>query len=606
MQKIMGIDINPFYQEQAQYKRFIDWRALKDDPLGLRFIWIKVSEGTDGEGYVEGAARCRAGAQSVKFEAVNPYHYYLYQWCDWSSGAAVWRVISAGEQARAFYGAAQAAGFVGGHPMEDWEDPLIDAFVRWSDTESINKAIAFARKLNAHLRAYHQEIERLFGGRSDIYSGKWWLDKWVPLLIGNGYAAEVAWLKECYWILADYDGTLNIPDYIPAEHVIAWQETSSPVPPVQGIPTGRVVPGDALDIDRWMLSDEEFLIWSGQKGGSTTMANTYNTQVPQMQRAKVLTLNGDQAIKVGPAELGIDAVILPMGGMDRWDGSHQVVYAESTFKARLAQFAAAKVPVMGKFALDASLWLKEQHTASEVEGQTLRDNFILKVLIDQWHNGPWTWDSVLSKKGQWLPIGALILQMTETAGFNGEAPEDWQARTFVHMANHIRYLMENGCAPNVPVILYTGPWWLRAYPNRMAQEIYNRRGWLYLQLGEWILLSTSTFATLADIFAFRPSDTYKFSFYPDVFFERILMHEYTGEAQRVKTITDAAGNPAAVNLSLWCDTAAQLRAFLGSVDLPPVVVVPPVVVPPVTTQATLDDVMTELKALRARVESIFK
>lgn len=259
---IKGLDINPFYQEQAEYNRLINWPALKADPLGFRFIWIKVGEGTDDIGYVAGAARCVIGAKGVSFEAINPYHYYLYQLFDTTKN--IWYVLSASDQAQAFYNAAKAAGFSLIHPMTDIEDPLIDQFLRWTDTASANKAIAFARKLNAHLRSYHQAITDLFKVRPDIYTGKWWLDKFCPLLILNGFGTELGWMKDYKFILADYDGALNIPDYISTEQVIAWQETSSPAPDVKGIPTGRVRPGDALDIDRWMQSEEAFLIWCGK------------------------------------------------------------------------------------------------------------------------------------------------------------------------------------------------------------------------------------------------------------------------------------------------------------------------------------------------------
>jgi GH25 family lysozyme M1 (1,4-beta-N-acetylmuramidase) len=259
---IIGLDINAFYQEQEQFGRFIDWRALKADPLNFRFIWIKAGEGTDDIGYVAGAARCVTGAKSVAFEAINPYHYYLFQLFDVSTNT--WYVLPAVDQAQAFYNAASVAGFSLAHPMTDIEDPLIDQFLRWTDTASANRAIAFARKLNAHLRAYHQAITDVFGVRPDIYTGKWWLDKFCLLLILNGYRSDLDWMKDYKFVLADYDGTLNIPDYISTEQVIAWQETSSPVPDVKGIPTGRVRQGDALDIDRWMQSEEKFLEWCGK------------------------------------------------------------------------------------------------------------------------------------------------------------------------------------------------------------------------------------------------------------------------------------------------------------------------------------------------------
>jgi hypothetical protein len=585
---IHGLDINAFYQEQSQYNRLIDWKALKADPLGFRFIWIKVSEGIDGTNYVEGATRCRIGAQSVNFEAILPYHYYLYQWCDWSSGAGIWRVISAKDQADAFFKASLSSMiFPILHPMMDWEDPLIDEFLQWSDTDSINKAISFARKLNAHLKSYTYAIRDLFGVLPDAYTGKWWLDKWVPLLINNGYVAEVEWFKELYYILADYDGTLNIPSYIPADRVIAWQETSTPKVPVQGIPTGRTVPGDALDIDLWMRTDEQFEIWSGQKT-EAQLTTLYKTDKPQASRAVSFYLPSTAKLAVTPADLKIDSIILPMGGMERWDGSHKVLYTEASFPGRFTQFNSAGIPVIGRFNLDAGYWLKEQHTAIEVNNQypdgvadmtdaqkiqAIRNNLVLPKLFDAWTTGGWTWDSIFAKSTKFNDIKMLELGMVETEGWNGATVSDyWQTITFNHVAKSLNWLKLKGYLPNIPVALYSGPWWLQPLQADFATMLASAKTWLYLHMGQWTLTSTATFDTLAAIYAFRPVDTFNFSYVPAGYSQRILFHEYTDQAQKCKQITDASGTPVTVSLSLYQSDAADEATFLGTptTGLPPV------------------------------------
>jgi hypothetical protein len=603
------LDINLFYQEQAQYNRFINWRELKDDPLNFRGIWIKVSEGTDGESYVEGASRCRVGAQSVGFEVVFPYHYYLYQYADWSSGAAVWRVISAKDQANAFFVAAVASGFYDGHPMMDWEDPLIRQFLQWSDTASINKAIQFARKLNAHLKSYTYFIRDLFGVLPDAYSGGWWLDLWVPLLINNGYAAEVEWLKELYYILADYDGTLNIPDYIPIDHVIAWQETSSPKPPVKGIPTGRVVPGDALDIDRWMRSDDEFLIWSGQKE-QQTMTTLYKTDKPQTTRAKVFEYRADQKYLYDVRDMGIDAVILPMAGMDLWQDGHKKLYSVASFKGRFSQFAAAGIPVIGRVALDGGYWLKEGHTDVEVKSQTalpemtepqkviaIRNNLVLSKVFDAWVDGNWTWDMVFSKQVKWLDIKAIELGMVETEGYGTSIISDlWQTLTFNHVATCLNYLKLRGYIPNIPVILYTGPWFMGPLTNDFRIMLANAKTWLYLHLGQWTLTSTATFNNLGELFAFRPAETFKFSEAPDGYTERIWFHEYTGYTQ---SVTDLGK----VSLSLFQSDKADLDILLGAV-IPPIE--PPVDPTIAELQAKIKVMEAEYQDALTKISSLMK
>lgn len=266
---IFGLDISG-YQEYDW--KFIDWPALKADPLNFRFIWIKCQEGSllpaDAGSYpLDVVKRQVAGAKSVGFEAINLYHFYWYQLQQNVGGVWKWVPLDPKAQARAFYETYLLSGCEIRHPMTDIEDPLVGQFLTWYDTPTANAALAFARKLNASLQDYHAEIYRLFGVRPDIYTGKWWLDPWNKIMRSNGYDSELAWMDDHRWILADYDGELSVPSYIPLDNVIAWQRTSTPVPPVQGIPTGHVVPGDALDIDRWMLSDAEFQAWA--QGGET-------------------------------------------------------------------------------------------------------------------------------------------------------------------------------------------------------------------------------------------------------------------------------------------------------------------------------------------------
>lgn len=349
--------------------------------------------------------------------------------------------------------------------------------------------------------------------------------------------------------------------------------------------------------------------FGAQSNGGTTMAATYVTTTPQAQRAKLLTLEGNQKLTVEPAQAGIDAVILPMGGMDRWDGNHMQHYVESTFAARCKQFAAV-MPVLGMFRLDARYWGQEQYTAAQVENMSISDNFILGELLNAWHDGAWTMGNILSGKGKWNPLSALVLSMTETGWYAGaQADAGWQARTFLNVAERVKYLQDNGYAPKIPVILYTGPWWLVMY-DKAGNDFQNKvlqsstyQPWLSLLLGQWVRYSTSVFDNLGAIFAFPPDDTFKFEqkddqgkvvyTYPDKYFERILGHEFTGDAQRCRTVTDAAGNAMSVKLSLWCDTKENMYKYLNFV---PVVSPPPGGDPPPPPPAT-GDIKTVLEKL---------
>lgn len=329
---------------------------------------------------------------------------------------------------------------------------------------------------------------------------------------------------------------------------------------------------------------EDMKNWVNKKETVPTMASIYNVNTAQANRAKILTLEPTQKLAngVSPKDLGIDAVILPMGSMHNYDGSHWKVLTEGTFPGRFDLFNNSGIPVLGRFDLDAGSMLKEQHVASEFDGREIRDNWILPKLIDAWHIGAWTWDTILGKQGKWRDVKVIVLSMVETEGFpvGTMTPDDWQRRIFEYVYFHLIYLIDNGMAPKVPVVMYTGGWWLNLYKSIMGQTLANQKTKLYLHMGQWVNFSTATFNNLSELFAFPPADAFVFQTkdstgkvvytYPDGYFERILAHEFTGQYQKVKQIVDAAGNPSFVNLSLWCDTKEKMNEFLGVGTVPPV------------------------------------
>ncbi len=256
---INGLDIST-YQEQSQYGKLIDWPALKADPRNFRYIWVKIAEGSDIRNYpVADTARQISGAMLVAFDAINTYHFHWYR--EFVNGK--WAIVPAQAQAQTYYDACALANFIPRHPMTDCEDPLVGQFLDFHDTESANKALAFARGLNNHLKAYHQAITEIFGVRPDIYTGAWWWDRFGKLILAY-YPKEAAWWADYKFVLADYDGALNLPAGITKDQVLAWQFTSTPNPPVSAIPTGHRVPGDALDCEVWMQSDDDFVKWCGK------------------------------------------------------------------------------------------------------------------------------------------------------------------------------------------------------------------------------------------------------------------------------------------------------------------------------------------------------
>lgn len=356
---------------------------------------------------------------------------------------------------------------------------------------------------------------------------------------------------------------------------LIWQHSSRIIPTY----AGKTAPAyHQYDHNLWLGSEAELYAWAKVEGTATppppvvppevNVANIHNVNTPQKERARLVTVEANQ--KVASWEgLGVDAVILPCGSMtyDKAAGKCNVS-AEPTFQVRCGMAAAGQdVPVLARFKLDAGAWLKGQLTSFEAE-KPLKENIITKALVTGLHNGTWSWDKILTGKAAWLPFSAIVLQLTETDGWptGTQVGDDWQTRIVKTVTDHIAYLQTAGYMPKVPVLIYTGMWFLDMYPQDGSLHLWlnNRKDWLYLMLGEWTLYSTATFTTLAEIFAYPPGDDFTFTGgYPDGYFERIMAHEFSSQYQRVKTIVDADGNPTPISLALWCDTAAAMYAFLG-------------------------------------------
>lgn len=627
---INGLDIS-LYQEIDWQNKFIDWQALAKDPRNFQYIWIKAAEGelaypSPSSYPVDVFDRQVTGAKSAGcFKQINPYHFYYYQvpWDYDSNGNVTYYILNPTKQAEAF--AAALKGVKYSHPLTDIEAPHVLDFLNWYDTDTINKAITFALKVNAHLKKYHEEVTRLCG-KPDIYTGAWWWGWQDPndsrkgggfakLLLDNGYASELAWIKEYKFYIANYtSGGVIVPVSVPRENVIAWQFTSTPKEPINSIPSSSNV-----DCAQWVGSDAQWNLWSGSDViqppiGETTVAKTFNINTLQKNRAKIFTLERTAKITTTFDKIGADAVVIEMGGMPLINGYCKPQDYES-FGSRCTE-ASKYIPVIAQFDLNTGNWLKDGNlTAPEAE-KPFKENIITKEIIDGWHNGTWSWDSILTGKGSWRNISALEFVMTSTKDYNNSLIEnDWQRRVLETILNHIKSLQDGGFAPKIPVIIYTGPWWLSLY-DVINTPFYNllqkNKTWLYLRLGQWVRASTSIFEKLEDIFAFPPDDSFEFYHkndsgeivytYPDGYFTRIISHEWSGQAQRSKTVVDEFGVPVSLYLSSGYDTKSELYKFL---NFSSGTIIPPIIIPPTTEEVTNAMLLTEIKNLETKLEALW-
>lgn len=299
------------------------------------------------------------------------------------------------------------------------------------------------------------------------------------------------------------------------------------------------------------------------------------------------------------SDLGADAFILPMGGYDLWDQSHShmPIYQTASFKGRFESVTASKYPVIGRFNLHAGRWGIEQFGADTIIAQSctdtmteaqkkesVRNNLVMPALLGSWCNGNFSMDALFAKTLKWLDIKAIELSMVETIGFKGAQVGDfWQTLSWNHTVQPLRWLMLRGYIPNIPIIMFTGPWFLDLYKNDLAITLANSKGWLWLHLGQWVLTSTATFATLKELWEFRPSASFVFTAVPDGYGDRVLLHEYSDQTQRCSQIVDVIGSPETVSLSLWQDNKEEMLKILGVPN-----VIPPVE-PPIEPPVNPDD-----------------
>jgi lysozyme len=372
-----------------------------------------------------------------------------------------------------------------------------------------------------------------------------------------------------------------------------------------------------VDLDSYNGTQDQMIEFFGKKVTTPMATLLYKTTVKQADRATLFTWRSDQALKVAPTELGANAVILRMGGYDEWDAGHKhmPVYSDPTFKGRFKQLATAGIPVIGRFNIHGGRWGIEQFGKEPIEFQScpgnfdeaqkqdsVRQNLALPGLLSSWCDGNFSMDGLFAKTLKWLDVKAIEIGSTKTIGFKDQPVNDfWQTLSFNHTANPLRWLMLRGYIPNVPIILYTGPWWLWLYQNDFTMMLNNAKEWLWLHLGEWTQTNTREFPTLSELWEFRPADSFKFTSYPDLYFERILAHEYSDQSLKVKgQLTDANGGSVTVSLNLWNDTQAAMGNFLGATITPPI---EPPIEPPVT-DPDLAAVIARLAALESQVAKL--
>jgi len=602
------------YQEQPGLKRFIDWRVLKDDPLNFEGIWIKSSEGESVDFYpVADFKRQVAGARSVGFLSVQPYHFYYYHVpmdID-ADGELEWYILNPTLMAQAFFKSCD--GFTFSHPMVDLEDPYIMRFLTYSDTASANAAIAFASKVMAHIHKYLLEVERLFGARPDIYSADWWWSPIARLLLDNGRASELAWVSNYKWIVANYTlGGPIVPAGVRRDHIIAWQRTSTPKPYVKGIPTGMIAPGSNLDIDQWVGSEQQWLDYTGTNVIEVPMTGTYKTTVPMSERGR-LTWFSDEDKKVDIAGVcaASDAVFLAM--VSQATGT-MLVKKDAAFPTWVDRLS---VPGLGVVTLDANLFWNKEIDKDKFTARTMWVNETIRAIIDQWRSVAipyYQWDAKkleINSATGWHKLAGLVLLMTSTTyvktgtGVNGM----WQTALIDDITKVLRTLMDGGYIPLVPIYLAASWDFYKTYdgdetfkPELMIASgqlagMGITRVWGKPQAGLMAEVPMGTpLETLSEAWAFVPGNDFAYPYSPKAANMQFFVYSFGRILAKSAFYAGASLSP--ITSAVWCDTASEMGKSLGATITPPPVVIPPVPIPElVTLQAQVTSIQTKLELL---------
>lgn len=457
------------------------------------------------------------------------------------------------------------------------------------------------KQSNDDILLWCQTIKDTTKANVGIYTRKFYFEDWT--------FEDSKWYQFFMWIAAWYNYTGQVPPALPWK----WPEYKMHQYEGGGLGTPGVDPANTCK-EYFNGSHEELLTFFGiQEVKENTMASMPIQTTLQANRARVFTWRANQALKnLYPDQLGVKAIILPMGGYDKWDGSHMLIYQEPTFKGRFRLVSDSKIPVIGRYNLHAGRWGIEQFGNTTLIAQSCggdmdeaqkeesaRNNLILPSLLGAWCDGNFSMDALFSKTLKWLDIKALELSMVETVGFKGNTVNDyWQALAWNHAVGPLRWLQLRNYIPNIPIIMYTGDWFLSQYQNDLGIALSNSKSWLYFHFGAWTLKSTATFKTLSELFGYPPEDNYSLRGVPEGYSHRVLLHEFSDQTQKCEQVIGSDGLPTTVSLSLWQDTDTEMFKFLNVDGVP--VIVPPPGPPPVTTGKikTLEEAIAAIEKLQ--------
>ena len=310
------------------------------------------------------------------------------------------------------------------------------------------------------MRAYCEEVTRLFGRRPVIYTGAWWWNPWA-LLVENHTEGELDWAADYDYYLADYTHVPPTP-CVGMGRLIAHQYTSTPVPPISAIPNGGHV-----DCAHWMGTDDEFTNFIG---GTvvTTPAGIYKLDVPPAARGwgagSATTTKTWTWPASAPARTGVFEMVSQVAAGMVW------IWTRLSRSGRRG----LTVPGIGVVGLDADLFGKKEIDLNKFQS-TWRDmwnNETVRAVLDQWRSNPipeteWADKhlNITAKDGGWVPLSALVLHMTTTTYSMHGSPINgmWQQAVVDDMLDVLTTLMQGQYIPTVPIYLMANHTWYETY-----------------------------------------------------------------------------------------------------------------------------------------------
>jgi len=359
-----------------------------------------------------------------------------------------------------------------------------------------------------------------------------------------------------------------------------------------------------VDLNSYNGTQDQMIEFFGAKSKPMTPSGIYKQTVTNANKA-TFTLFSDDDKTVPVDKITSDLIMLKMVGQDT---GTMLTHDDTAFKIRAGRVT--NRPVFGWVNLDANMFWNKEITLPVFQNRGMYDNETVKSILKQWRVNAFTdndWNNktlnLKADDGGWIKLSGLVFLLYVTtykaAGtyINGL----WQMALLMDQLKVFKTLMDGGYIPKVPMYVAAPAVFYKFYATDPTfanlKNVTQLSGIGIVETGAAGLFTeapmTTPLETMADIFKYRPADSYQYSFIPDGINPMFCL--YSQNRFRV------SGFGGTLSVGLWSDTVVEMYKTLGysGAITPPV---EPPIEPPITpTDPDLAAVAARVTALEATV-----